>query len=63
MVKRVDGNLWEPRPLSHRVLFFYWRDSAFVLSRHFVKKTRKAPPREIGRARDNLEDSLARRED
>ncbi len=62
IVKHIDGNLWELRPLSHRILFFYWRDNTFVLLHHFIKKTPKTPPREIEQARRNLQDHLAGRE-
>jgi phage-related protein len=60
-VKHIDGNLWELRPLSHRILFFYWRDNTFVLLHHFFKKTRKTPPNEIDRAKNNLKDFLERK--
>ncbi len=59
-VKHIDGNLWELRPLSHRILFFYWRDDKFILLHHFVKKTQKTPSKEIDRARRNLKDFLER---
>lgn len=59
-VKHIDGSLWELRPLSHRILFFYWRDKKFILLHHFVKKTSKTPPKELDRARRNLKDFLER---
>jgi phage-related protein len=62
IVRHIDGGLWELRPLSHRILFFYWRDDTFVLLHHFIKKTQKTPSREIEQARQNLKDHLARRE-
>lgn len=59
-VKHLDGNLWELRPLSHRIIFFYWKDNKFILLHHFVKKTQKTPQREIEQAAKNLKDFLER---
>jgi len=55
MVKHIDGDIWELRPLKHRILFFYWKDNKFVLLHHFVKKTQKTPSREIKQAQRNME--------
>ena len=60
MVKHIDGNLWELRPLSNRVFFFYWKDDQFVLLHHFMKKTQKTPQREIECARAKMMDFLER---
>ena len=59
-VKHLDGNLWELRPLAHRILFFYWRDNKFVLLHHFIKKSQKTPVKEIEQATRNLKDFLER---
>jgi phage-related protein len=59
-VKHIDGSLWELRPLAHRILFFHWRDNRFILLHHFIKKTQKAPPEEIERAKQYLKDYLER---
>ena len=59
-VKHIGGSLWELRPLSHRILFFYWRDNTFILLHHFIKKTQKTPPGEIEQANRNLKDFLER---
>lgn len=59
-VKHLDGSLWELRPLSHRIFFFYWRDNTFVLLHHFIKKTQKTPSKEIEQAARNLKDFLER---
>lgn len=59
-VKHIEGDLWELRPLAHRILFFYWRNGKFILLHHFVKKTQKTPPKELDRARYNLKDFLER---
>ena len=59
-VKHLGGDLWELRPLSHRVLFFHWRDRTFVLLHHFIKKTQKTPAKEIELAKNNMRDFLER---
>jgi len=59
-IKHIDGDIWELRPMSHRILFFYWRDKKFILLHHFVKKTRKIPVREIDRALRNKKDFTER---
>jgi phage-related protein len=59
-VKHIDGNLWELRPLSHRIFFFYWRDNKYILLHHFIKKTQKTPSQEIEKATQNMKDYLER---
>ena len=59
-VKHIDGDIWELRPLSRRVLFFYWRDNRYILLHHFVKKTRKTPAGEIEQAKRNMDDFIER---
>jgi len=56
VVKHIGGDIWELRPLSHRILFFYWKDNKFVLLHHFVKKTNKTPKKEIKQAERNMKD-------
>jgi phage-related protein len=60
IVKHIDGNIWELRPLNNRILFFYWMDDTFVLLHHFTKKTQKTPPKELDQARRNLKEFLER---
>lgn len=61
-VKHIEGSIWELRPLSNRIFFFYWKDNKFVLLHHFVKKSQKTPPKEIEQARLKLKDFLERSE-
>jgi len=61
-VKHIEADIWELRPLSHRIFFFYWRDNKFILLHHFVKKTKKTPPREIEQAKRIKKDFLERNE-
>lgn len=59
-VKHIENELWELRPLSNRIFFFYWKDNKFVLLHHFVKKSQKTPLREIAKAKSKLADFLER---
>ena len=62
ITKHIDEDIWELRPGSNRVLYFYCDKDAFVLLHHFRKKTMKTPPREIRRAKAERDDYLARKE-
>lgn len=43
VVKHIDGDIWELRPLENRIFFFYWKNNCFVLLHHFTKKSQKTP--------------------
>ncbi len=60
MVKHIEGNIWELRPLKNRIFFFYWKDNNFVLLHHFIKKSQKTPSKELEQARLKLKDFLER---
>ena len=62
-VKHLDGDIWELRPLSDRILFAAWNGQGFILLHHFIKKTRKTPKREIEQAKRNLADYKERSKD
>jgi phage-related protein len=55
-VKHLDGEIWELRPISGRILFAALVGNSFVLLHHFMKKTQKTPPREIEQAKRELND-------
>jgi phage-related protein len=59
-VKHIDGDIWELRPLRDRLFFFAWQGDKFVLLHHYIKKTQKAPTREIAQAKRNLKDFIER---
>ena len=61
-MRHLDGDIWELRPTSDRILFAYAFENAFVLLHHFVKKTQKTPRQEIERAKRELQDFLNRRD-
>ena len=60
VVKHINDDIWELRPLAHRILFFYWKDNKFILLHHFMKKTNKTPPKEIKQAERNMADHIER---
>ena len=56
VTKHLDGEIWELRPLSNRILYAYFDNNTFVLLHHFRKKTQKTPAREIEKAKREIED-------
>jgi len=62
-VKHIEGELWELRPLSDRILFAAWEGECFIVLHHFVKKSQKTPRREIDQAKRNLSDYRERSEE
>jgi phage-related protein len=60
VTKHLDGDIWELRPLDNRILYAYYRDNKFILLHHFIKKTKKLPPKELEQAKRNLTDYLER---
>ena len=60
IVKHIEGNLWELRPLSNRIFFFYWKNNKFVLVHYYIKKSQKTPKKEIKKAMSNMKDWLER---
>ncbi|MDR0963855.1 MAG: type II toxin-antitoxin system RelE/ParE family toxin [Clostridium sp.] len=42
------------------LVIFAWQGDTFVLLHHFVKKTKKAPAKEIAQAKRNLKDFIER---
>ncbi len=62
VTKHLDGEIWELRPISNRILYAYVKDNTFVLLHHFQKKTQKTPAAEIEKAKRELEDYKRRYE-
>lgn len=60
VVKHISDDIWELRPLSNRIFFFYWKDNKFVLLHHFIKKSQKTPKKEIEIAQQRYDDFLER---
>lgn len=56
ITKHLEGEIWELRPLSNRILYAYYENNTYVLLHHFVKKTQKTPRREIEKAIKEIDD-------
>ena len=54
--KRLDGEIWEIRPIRNRLLYAALDGNCFIILHHFIKKTQKTPKREIDQAKRNLSD-------
>ncbi|MCR5695079.1 MAG: type II toxin-antitoxin system RelE/ParE family toxin [Clostridia bacterium] len=50
ITKHLQGEIWELRPGSNRVLYFYFENDTYVLLHMFKKKTRKTPRSELEKA-------------
>lgn len=44
----------------NRIFFFYWKDNKFVLVHYYIKKSQKAPKKEIKKAMKNIKDWIGR---
>lgn len=62
ITKHIDDGIWELRPGSNRVFYFFFKDDTFVLLHHFHKKSQKTPRREIEKAKSERADYLSRKE-
>ena len=62
ITKHIDDGIWELRPGSNRVLYFFFKNNTFVLLHHFRKKTQKTPRPEIEKAKTERADFLSREE-
>ena len=60
VVKHLDGEIWELRPVRDRILFAAWYQGSFILLHSFMKKTQKTPPQEIKQAQRELADMRER---
>ena len=58
--KRLDGDIWELRPIDNRILCATWEGNKFILLHYFRKETQKTPLREISKAKRNLADMRER---
>ncbi|MBR6288627.1 MAG: type II toxin-antitoxin system RelE/ParE family toxin [Acholeplasmatales bacterium] len=48
--KKLNSTIYELRPKSNRILYFYHNNNEYVLLHGFKKKTQKTPINEINRA-------------
>lgn len=59
-IKHIKEKIYELRPGSNRVLFFYYDGDGFVLLHGFTKKTQKTPKKEIDKADSEYKDYIRR---
>jgi len=62
ITKHLDDGIWELRPGSNRVFYFFYQDNTFVLLHQFRKKSQKTPQRELKKAKAERDNYLARKE-
>lgn len=61
ITKHIEDDIWELRPGTNRIFYFYYADNTFVLLHSFRKKSQKTPYREIAKARAERDDYIARK--
>ncbi|MDR0853440.1 MAG: type II toxin-antitoxin system RelE/ParE family toxin [Clostridiales Family XIII bacterium] len=57
ILKHIDGDIWELRPIADRIFFAAWTGDRFIILHQFVKKSQKTPQREIDTAKRRLEEA------
>lgn len=60
LIKKLESGLYELRPGSNRILFFFYDGERFVLLHGFRKKTQKTPRHEIDTARAQMDEYIRR---
>lgn len=55
-IRKLRDDVYELRPGTNRVFFFYWTGKTFVLLHGYKKQSQEAPPREIEKAVNEMED-------
>jgi phage-related protein len=60
VVKHIEGDIWELRPLNNRILFALYKNKIYILLHFFAKKTNKLPQKELEQAKRNLKDYMER---
>ena len=61
MTRHLQGEIWELRPVSIRILFSLITADKYLLLHAFNKTTRKTPSREIEKASRELADYKGRK--
>lgn len=56
MLRHLQDELWELRPVSYRILFARREQGGFVLLHYFRKTTKRTPKKEIEKALRELSD-------
>lgn len=52
MVKHIEGDIWELRPLRNRIFFFYWKENKIILLHYYIKKSQKMSNKEFKRQKE-----------
>lgn len=63
ITKHIQEDIWELRPGSNRVFYFFYKNDKYILLHHFRKKTQKTPKREIDKARMERDDYILQQEE
>ncbi|MFL2101015.1 type II toxin-antitoxin system RelE/ParE family toxin [Desemzia sp. FAM 23989] len=61
IAKRIDGKLWELRPVPNRVFFGILENNQLILLHQFRKKSQKTPRKEIEQAKREYDDWIKRK--
>lgn len=62
-IRNLRDGIYELRPGSNRVFFFYFTGKKFVLLHAYRKHSQKAPPSEIKKAEQEMKDYIRRNTD
>ena len=62
VLRHIQNEIWELRPLSYRILFAKVEPNRFVLLHYFRKTTQKTPKKELEKAIRELTDYKRRRQ-
>ena len=60
IVRHLEGDIWELRPMKDRILFFTFEGEYIVFLSHFRKMTQKTPKMEIKKADKCRKDFIER---
>ena len=60
IIKKIDGQIWELRPIPNRIFFGVFRVNQIVLLHHYRKKTNRTPKREIEQAKSEYKNWIKR---
>lgn len=60
VMKHIESDIWELRPMRDRIFFVCWLGDTFILLHQFIKKSQKTPQREIDQAKREYADIIER---
>ncbi len=62
ITKHIEDGIWELRPGTNRIFYFFYEKETFVLLHGFRKRTQKTPRREIEKAKRERAEFLKQQE-